>query len=280
MTIAVCVKWSTPPSGGDERFAGISFADRAALEIALSIGEARHETVRVVTVTSSSSADRALRDAVACGAAEAVRVSPDGSDTTGASPDSSLIAATLADAVVDCSLVLCGDYSADRGSGSVPAFLAARLGVDQALGLVSVSPQGSTIEAVRRLDGARREVLRVAGRAVLSVEGSAARLRRASLRSVLASENHPIDVRERTIAEHAWAQPESVVPFRPRARVLPAPPGLSALDRVRVLTDAGASPARGETIELAPDRAAARIVEALRDWGYLPPVEQESPSRS
>ena len=35
-------------------------------------------------------------------------------------------------------LVLCGDLSADRGSGSVPAFLAAHLGAAQALGLVAV----------------------------------------------------------------------------------------------------------------------------------------------
>jgi hypothetical protein len=36
-----------------------------------------------------------------------------------------------------------------------------------------------------------------------------------------------------------------------------------------VLTDAGSAPARAETVELPPDEAADRIIDALRDWGYL-----------
>jgi hypothetical protein len=35
------------------------------------------------------------------------------------------------------------------------------------------------------------------------------------------------------------------------------------------LTDAGAAPARGETVQLEPADAAARIAAALRQWGYL-----------
>ena len=43
-----------------------------------------------------------------------------------------------------------------------------------------------------------------------------------------------------------------------------------AEERLRVLTDAGAaSAARGETVVLEPAAAAARIVAALRAWGYL-----------
>jgi hypothetical protein len=61
-----------------------------------------------------------------------------------------------------------------------------------------------------------------------------------------------------------------VRPYRPRARQLPAPKGATPLERLRVLTDAAAaSAARGETVHLQPADAAARIVRALRDWGYL-----------
>lgn len=271
MTIAVCVKWSLPASGEDERFAGISLADQAALEVGLTVAASRGETVRVVTVAPTSS-ERALRDAVACGASDAVRIDtgerPDsGSETL----DSATVASLLAGEVEDCSLVFCGDYSIDRGSGSVPAFVAARLGIDQALGLVAIETSGSSLEVVRRLDGARREILRVTGRAVLSVEGSVARLRRAPLRSVLAADHHPVTVRSSNVDSTRRWTPEAIAPFRPRARVLPAPGGSSALDRVRHLTDAGGGPSRGETVELPPDRAAARIVDALRDWGYLAP---------
>ena len=60
-----------------------------------------------------------------------------------------------------------------------------------------------------------------------------------------------------------------LVPYRPRARVLPAPAGANALDRVRALTDTGAAPSRTETVVLEPAAAARRILDALRDWGYL-----------
>jgi hypothetical protein len=64
---------------------------------------------------------------------------------------------------------------------------------------------------------------------------------------------------------------ESVVrPYRPRARELPAPSGATPLERLRALTDAGAAAAaRGEQVTLDPAAAAARIVQALRDWGHL-----------
>lgn len=273
MTIAVCVKWSLPPNGEDERFAGISLSDQAALEVALAIAESRGETVRVVTVAPPA-AERALRDAVACGAVETSRIhTDDRTDASANAPDSATVASLLADAVADCSLVVCGDYSIDRGSGSVPAFIAAKLGIDQALGLVGVDITGPSIEVVRRLDGARREILRVNGRAVLSVEGSVARLRRAPLRSVLAADRHQVTVRSTSVDDSRRWIPDSITPFRPRARVLPAPVGASALDRVRLITDAGGTPSRGETVELPPDRAAARIVDALREWGYLSPSD-------
>jgi hypothetical protein len=38
---------------------------------------------------------------------------------------------------------------------------------------------------------------------------------------------------------------------------------------LRALTDAGGTSTRGETVVLAPSDAAARIVQALRNWGYL-----------
>jgi electron transfer flavoprotein beta subunit len=119
---------------------------------------------------------------------------------------------------------------------------------------------------VRRLDGGRREILAISGRAVLSVEGSTARLRRASLRSVIAADSASIDVRTAPSTPHDNVE---LVPYRPRARVLPAPSGASALDRVRVLTDAGGTPSRSETVVLEPTEAARRILQALREWGYL-----------
>ena len=75
-----------------------------------------------------------LREALAVGAARAVRIDAPG-DVRRATP----VAAALATVVAGATWVVCGDVSADRGSGSVPAFLAAELGVAQALGLVATS---------------------------------------------------------------------------------------------------------------------------------------------
>ena len=59
-----------------------------------------------------------------------------------------------------------------------------------------------------------------------------------------------------------------VRPYRPRARVLPAPTG-DTLARLRTLTDSSNAPQPGETIEVGPADAARRIIEVLADWGYL-----------
>jgi electron transfer flavoprotein beta subunit len=280
MSIVACLKWlSQPDAPDDERFAGVSPADRAALEIALTLGAERGEPVVVMTA-GPVGAERALRTAVACGATRVVRID------LPVDAESRDVADALADEIehLDASggsVVVCGDYSLDRGTGSVPAYLAHRLEAAQALGLVAVESAGHTagvttgatrapartIRATRRLDGGRREVLDVPTPCVLSVEGSVASLRRAGLRQLLDAQAATVHVVAATQGRHAPAA--VVAPFRPRARALAAPAGDQALDRLRALTDAGGTSTRGETVVLAPRDAAARIVQALRDWGYL-----------
>jgi electron transfer flavoprotein beta subunit len=254
--IAACIKWI-----GDRSVTGISFADECAIEMALRHGEATRSSVIAVTV-GSAVADRCLRDALACGATTAIRVeAPD-------DMDSASVAAALVPVVGHSRAVWCGDYSADRGSGSTPAFLAELLDRQQALGLVAVEFI-DPLRVVRRLDGGRREVLRIAGQAVLSVEGSVARLRRAPLRAALtAQRTEVLPYGTRTVPNTAVAAP-TIRPYRPRARVLNAPAGATPLERLRALTDASAAPQPGETVEGPPAEAAARIIDALSDWGYL-----------
>ena len=124
---------------------------------------------------------------------------------------------------------------------------------------------------VRRLDGGRREKLSVVGPAVISVEGSVARLRRASLRATLAAGEARIDVvtNDGTGAHRRTIEAIPPRPYRPRARVVPSPSGSSALDRVRQITDTSSSKGHGETVVLSPGDAATRILESLRTWGYL-----------
>jgi len=267
MKIAVCWKWVSigdpgGPSSSDTRWAGVSAADEAALETALRLSEDGRGTVTVVCL-GPPAADDALRTAIATGATRAVRI--DGSTAL----DSRHVATELAGVVGGSDLVLCGDFSLDRGTGSVPAFLAHELGAAQALGLLQVAvPAGdTTLRCLRRLDGGRREVLDVRPPAVISVEGSVARLRRASLGAVVGSKASPVAVVKAGADEHATAA--VVFAYRPRARVLPPPHG-DVLERVRGILDVGgAHSSHGDVVVLEPAEAAQRIVDQLTAWGYL-----------
>lgn len=268
--IAACMKWVdrrpevdalTGAVHADARSAGASDADEAALEWALRTADAWNDDVVAITA-GPPAADTLLRDAVAAGARRAVRI-----DVRPEEP-SETVAAALAPHLVGCDLVWCGEASLDRGSGSVPAYLAAHLGAAQALGLVSVELGGrGEVTALRRLDGGRRERVRVTARGVCSVEGSAARLRRASLVGSLSA---------RTVVVEAQAGPATPAraltptrPFRPRARALAPPAGATALDRIAALTTAATATAHGQPVVLEPPEAADRLLEALRTWGYV-----------
>jgi electron transfer flavoprotein beta subunit len=272
--VTVCWKWVAvdgdreSTDDPDHRWAGVSAGDRAALEIALRLRGAE-DHVTVLTLGPAES-ERWLREALAAGADKAVRI--DGpiryhGDT---------VAAALATVAAGSDLVIAGDFSIDRGTGAVPAFIAAELGYAQALGLVDVDTDVRddagrlVIRAVRRLDGGRREVLDVPVPAVISVEGAAAKLRRAPLAATLASGDAPIDVLPHPVGEPPRIE---IRPYRPRPRVLHAPHG-GTLDRVRELLQIGGDATHAETVLLDPPAAAARIIEQLTAWGYLDRSDQ------
>ena len=284
--IAVCLKWVDhrvdPAALGapspDRRFAGVSAADQAALEWALRCRDAGHAGEIMAITAGPPGAESILRDALATGADRAVRI-----DLPFGAPSRTVaaaIAATLAGSKPDEStressreptrdtIVWCGDYSFDRGTGSVPAYIADELGTAQALGLVAIqigADSSSGLEVLRRLDGGRRERVAIRGSAVLSVEGSTALLRRAPLRRLLAKP--PVEVISMPIMPRQDAL--EARPYRPRPRTFAPPAGATALERVKALTSAGtAAVTHGETVTLDPAAAAERILVALVDWGY------------
>jgi electron transfer flavoprotein beta subunit len=257
--VGVCLNWvdsATEP--GDHRFAGLSLADQAALELALRHAATAATTVHAVSV-GGPMALQGLRAALACGADRVTHLAA----TT---DDSATVAALLAAALADATWVWCGDYSPDGGTGAVPAFLAGELRRPQALGVVAVQFLPDGVEAIRRLDGGRREMLRLR-HGVISVEGAAARLRRASLTSTLRADRTEIPTVYPEVARHPPLPPPE--PYRPRARAITTPRSASTIDRLHQLTAASGPTTRGETVELAPAQAAARIIEALTAWGYV-----------
>jgi len=270
--IAVALKWvdlrpDVDPLAGtvrhDERTMGFSPADAAALEWALRLGEAWQLPVTAITA-GPPGAQAVLRDAAAFGPRRLVLVTAD------RDAPSEEVAVALAPPLDGAAVVCCGDYSADRGSGSVPAFLAHQLEAAQALGLTSLqSREPGCLVARRRLDSGRREHLRVTAPAVISVEPGAARLRRASLSGLLAARKVPIEVTEGTAAHRPRVPVMRTAPYRPRPRILPAP--RDPLPRARLLALTGALTERTppRVVRAPCEEAADELIRYLKDKGYL-----------
>ena len=257
---------------------GPNAPELAALEHALRLAE-RWDAQVVAASVAPAEADEMLRDALAVGAAQALRVEPARwmarprpvGLVGGERESAAALAAALRQHYGVPDLVLCGDLAADRATGSFPAFLAASLGAAQALGCVRLEPlDGRVLRAYRRLDGGRREVLLVRPPAVVSVEAAGVRLRRAGLPATLARKDAAITVASTPAA--AAARRIRIIgahPYRPRPRELPVPTG-TALRRTLELTGA-LVPRTPPTVvgPLPPDQAASELLVYLRRYGYL-----------
>jgi electron transfer flavoprotein beta subunit len=255
------------------RAGGAGEADQCALEHALRLAAKLGGRCAAVTV-GPPAAEEMLRQALAVGADEVLRIGPPAADP--ALEDGAETARVLADGLTArygrVDLVLCGDQSVDRGTGSTPAYLAGRLGAAQALGLldVDVDVDGGGLRALRRLDGGRRESLAVPLPAVCSVEPAAVRLRRAALPATLAARRTEIPHILVDAGTGGTVRVKAVRAYRPRARVLPAPTGGDARLRMLELTGALVErvPPRVVTPS-SPAEAAEELLGFLREHGYL-----------
>ncbi len=262
----------------DPRDRGPSKSELAALEHALRL--AQRWDARVVAATvGPCEADAMLRDALAAGAAEALRVEPAGGAAGprpaglvgGGQESAAALAAALRQRYRVPALVLCGDRSADRGTGSFPAFLAAALGAAQVLGVVRMEPEDDGgLRVHRRLDGGRREILLVRRPAVVSVEAAGVRLRRAGLPATVASGHAAIPVARPPAATAAQRiRVLGAHPYRPRPRELAGPSG-TALRRTLELTGALIERTPPTVLgPLPPDQAVGELLGYLRSHGYL-----------
>ncbi len=258
---------------------GLSEADRSALEVALLMAE-RVGTSTLAVTAGPPEAEVVLRQALEAGASAAVRV-----DLPEWAP-SATVGAVLADVVGGCRWIWCGDHSLDRGSGSVPGFVAGHLDAAQALGVATVElgadPGGlsgawPSIKVERRLDGGRREVLAVTAPAVISVESGTAALRRSPLGSVLAAARVPVQV---VPAPPGLAPPSGRShPFRPRPRVLEGPDAhLPPHERMLRLSGALVAHEPPRVVRADPDEAAQEVLAFLAARGYLPASGEGEPA--
>jgi electron transfer flavoprotein beta subunit len=250
--------------------AGPAPAELAALELALRVAQAWQGRV-LALVAGPPAAETTLRDALAAGA-EVLRVDwPDAEYLADLAADEQQLATALAGAIRDSrpALVLCGDRSADRGTGALPAFLAHELDAAQALGLVRLETAGDELTGERRLPGGRRERLRIPRPAVCSVEAAGVRLRRAPLAAALAAARAAIPVVTPS-AGTSRIRTGPARPYSPRTHEVPVAPAGSARDRLLSLSGALARREPPAVIGPAdPGRAASELLAYLSRAGYL-----------
>jgi electron transfer flavoprotein beta subunit len=271
MRILVPLKWSAlrtevdPLTGSIHvtpgRF-GPDPSSTAALAWALRLAGSTEGEVTAVTI-GPKAAEAGLREALACGATDAKRI--EGL----ADPDPLEVAAALAPLAAGADLAVLGAWSIDRGSAAVAPALAALLERPSACGLLDLAWDGERIIAERRLPAGRRERVRVALPAVVSMEAGTDSLARATLPATLGASRAEIPV---VAPGRAPVAPSaaSVGPYRPRPRNVPVPPhGERPRDRIAALSGALEAGSRAQTIELPPEEAAAEIMATLRRWGYL-----------
>ena len=266
----------------DPRRADLTASDAAALEYALRAAEAWGGRV-VAVAAGPPHLDVVLRQAAALGAT-ALRVPWGGPEGAGPGPqpvdgaaltgDPEALASVLAGALSRLgqpALVLCGDRSALRGTGAVPALLAHHLGAAQALGLVSLQFEAGAMIAERRLDGGWRERLRLTAPAVCSVEAAGVRLRRAPLAAALAAAATPIPVAPASAAAptRAAVLAGPPRPYRPRTHLV-APPAGTTRERLVALTGAlGDHDPPRMVGPVDADGAADELLDYLARHGYL-----------
>ncbi len=276
---------------------GLSHADAAALEHTLRAAETWAVPAAAVTA-GPAEVDPVLRDVAGLGVS-VLRIEPigsaDGDDGDELAGDERRLARQVAEAIVHAfgrpRLVVCGDRSADRGTGAFPGFLAHELGAAQALGLVTLTPTGpgtgaagggpvtrEGVAAERRLDAGWRERLFVPLPAVCSVEGAGVQLRRAGLEAALAAAALSVRVSRGPGLSEAVDSPRVRVgaprPFSPRPRIVAAP--AAADPRVRVLDLCGVLEDRDPPVVLGPmdtGAAADELLAFLDRHGYLEAVQ-------
>ncbi|MER5263848.1 mycofactocin-associated electron transfer flavoprotein beta subunit [Actinosynnema sp. NPDC002837] len=255
------------------RTGGLAEADRCALEHAVRLASALPGARAVAVTLGPPGADDVLRLALEVGVDEVLRVDhPAEDDHTddGSRTAAALLAGLRAGPGVP-DVVLCGDRSADRGTGTTPAFLAGLLGARQALGLCELDLRDGELHGVRRLDGGRRERLRIGFPAVCSVEPGAVRLRRGALPAVLAARQAVIPVVSPGVRADHRVTVTSVRPYRPRPRVLPAASTASHHERILALSGPTGPKVRSRVVTPGtPQAAADELLAFLREHGYLP----------
>ena len=249
-------------------------ADGVALEWALSL-RSSGDVVAALTVGPEES-EIVLRDALAVGVDETLRIWEDGWTETRPAVTSLLVATALQMGGLP-DVVFCGTRSLAGGSGKVPALIAEHLDWPVVTDVMEFSIRDDRIEFKRRLPKGARAEGEVTVPAVLAVEPSKVELRYASLPGMLRAKRatipvhhlldlglSPMDLNFPSATGHAAMPPYS----RPREIFVPdhtLPPH----ERIAQIMSAGVKQKSGRVIEGTAEEMADSIIAFLSEQGIV-----------
>ncbi len=247
--------------------------------------------VEVVALTiGPEEGDRLLRDALARGCDEVIRVWS--AECVGLHAPGKAVVLAAAARAARCDVVLAGTSSPTTASAQVGVLVAEHLHLPCVTQVVEfdatqddAGPAPGSVRAVRGLAGGFREVVEVSLPAVLTVLAGELDSTSASLPAVLGAQvasvplwdlaelGVPIeDVRR---AERPLCHLGVRVP-RPAVRRVPAPdPDESAFNRIGELVRGTVRRREGRVAEGSPEILAGELFQALRDGGWLDHLRQE-----
>ena len=252
MNIGVILK-QVPPSGDSLKVspAGVDLSgakmeinpyDEFALEEALKLKDADGSTVTVFGI-GDAELDGRLRDALARGANEAVRLDDAAVHASDNLGKARALAAALKAAGVD--LVFTGQLAIDEDDGQLAIMVAELLGWSQLTVVDRLELGGGKAKGWRQAGGGAREVVEVALPAVITTDKGLNEPRYAKLKGIMDAKKKKIAVKtaaELGLGAGALASQVSVGNYappaaRPAGRLLQGAPAQQVAELVRLLRD-------------------------------------------
>jgi electron transfer flavoprotein beta subunit len=249
-------------------------ADAVALELVLRL-RSPDDHVTALTVGPIES-ESVLREAVAVGVDEVLRIWEEGRTATRPAVTALLLATALRTEPLP-DLIVCGARTLAGGSGKVPALLAEHLDWPVVTDIVEFTLQQSRACFQRRLAKGARSEGEVTLPAVLAIDSSAVSLRYASLPGLMKARRadipvrhladlglSPVDLNFPSATVHAAMPPY----HRPRDVFIPDS-SLPPHERVMQVLSAGVVQKAGRIVSGPPEQMADTIIAFLREQGFV-----------
>lgn len=245
------LQFQIAPDGKDIRREGLNYKTNGSDEYALEAGVRLKEAHggRVVALTAGPKrAESMLREALAKGADEAVRVDVDDPAVFDPGRTARILAAAIR--AVPHDLVLVGVQSDDLGNSATGGLLAGLLGAAHASVAVQIQVAGGKLEVTSELEGGLGRTYAVSLPAVVSVQFGANVPRYAPLPAIMKASRQPIrEVTPASLGLASWAALPTPYEFRVRgfsrppargqAQMLPGKPADQAKALAQMLREKG-----------------------------------------